>query len=145
MAEIIGQNKTPWWFWLVSGAALLWNLMGVGAFFYDLNMSHEDMVQNYGQAMADAAASQPGFVTVAYGLAVFGGAIGCLLLLLRKKAAIWPLILSLICVIIQQAYTRFATDIMSTMDGANKGMYLSIVIVAVVLFARHMINKGILR
>ena len=141
------EIKTPWWFWVVSGVMLLWNLMGVGAYIADVSMSYEKMVETYGQSMADAAAAQPAFVTGAYALAVFGGALGCLLLLLRKKIAIWPLIISLVCVLIQQGYTRFATDIMSEIDMANKVMYVMIVVLAIFLvwFARAMTARGILR
>jgi len=143
----IGKVKAPGWFWLVSGIALLWNLMGVGAYLYDMSMSHEDMVANYGQVMADAAAAQPSWVTLAYALAVFGGALGCLLLLLRKKIAIWPLIISLLCVLLQQGYSRFATDIMDAVPTSNKVMYAMVVIIAIFLvwFARKMTAKGIIR
>ena len=143
----IGKPRTPWWFWVVSGIALLWNLMGVGAYISDMTMSHEDMVKNYGQALADAAASQPVLVTGAYAFAVFGGALGCLLLLLRKKIAIWPLLISLIAVLVQQAYSWFGTDIMDAMPMGNKIMYISIVVIAVLLvwFARHMTARRVLR
>ncbi|WP_034388561.1 hypothetical protein [Hellea balneolensis] len=143
----IGKPKTPWWFWLVSGIALLWNLMGVGAYISDMNMSHADMVKNYGQALADAAQSQPAFVTGAYAFAVFGGALGCLLLLLRKKNAIWPLLISLLAVFVQQGYSWFGTDVMSSVPAANKVMYIAIVVVAILLvwFARKMTAKRILR
>ncbi|WP_371396876.1 hypothetical protein [Fretibacter rubidus] len=145
MANVI--TKTPWWFWVVSGLAFVWNLLGVGAFFADMSMSYDDMVTNYGTALADAAANQPGFITVAYGVAVLGGAIGCLLLLLRRKLALWPLLLSLICVLIQQGYSWFGTDVMSTVSAGNKAMYISIVIIAVFLvwFARAMTARTILR
>ena len=145
MADLI--KKTPWWFWLVSGLAFLWNLMGVGAFFADMTMSYDDMVANYGQVLADAAANQPGFVTVAYGVAVLGGAIGCLLLLLRNRMAIWALLASLICVLIQQGYSWFGTDVMSAVSSANKAMYVSVVIIAIFLvwFARSMTARGIVR
>ena len=143
----IGKPKTPWWFWLISAVALLWNLMGVAAFLYDMSMSHEDMVKNYGQVLADAAAAQPVWVTAAYGVAVFAGALGSLLLLLRKKLAFWLLLISLLCVILQQAYSRFATDAMDAVSTANKVMYAMVVIIAIFLvwFARSMTAKRILR
>jgi len=143
----IGKVRAPWWFWVVSIVALLWNLMGVGAYLYDMSMSHEDMVKNYGQVLADAAAAQPSWVTIAYALAVFGGALGCLLLLLRKKMAIWPLLISLICVLLQQGYSRFATDVMDAVPTSNKVMYAMVVVIALFLvwFARNMAAKGILK
>lgn len=141
------ENKTPVWFWIVSGVALLWNLMGVGAFISDATMSQEDMVANYGQALADAAAAQPVWVTLAYAIAVFAGALGCLLLLLRKKLAAPVLVLSLLAVILQQGYMWLFSGVMSEIDAATKAMYISIPVVAVllVLFARRMTARGILK
>lgn len=145
--NIAPRPKAPWWFWLVSGLALLWNLMGVGAFFMDMNMSYEDMVTNYGQVLADAAAAQPTYVTIAYGIAVLAGALGCLLLLLRRRLAAVVLLVSLLAVIVQQAYSWLATDVMSAISAGNKAMYISIVIVALFLvwFARAMTARGILK
>jgi uncharacterized membrane protein len=140
-------NKTPWWFWVVSAVALLWNLMGVGAYISDATMSQEDMVANYGQVLADAAAAQPVWVTGAYAVAVFAGALGCLLLLLRKKLAAPVFIVSLLAVILQQGYMWLASGVMSEIDMGMKVMYISIPVVAILLvwFARRMGARGILR
>ncbi len=140
------RAATPWWFWVISGLALVWNLMGVMAFFVDLSTSHADMIDLYGQKVADAAKAQPVLITAAYGLAVFGGAIGCLLLLLRQKLAIWALLISLLCVLIQQIYSRFIIDIMGEFSMGNQIMYASIPIVAFFLFwfARKMAAKNII-
>jgi len=139
--------KTPWWFWAISGVMLLWNLMGVGAYISDTTMSQEDMIKNYGEALANAAAAQPIWVTVVYALAVFGGALGCLLLLLRKKIAVWPLIMSLVAVILQQGYMWLGSGVMSEVPSASKAMYISIPVLAAFLvwFARRMTAKGILK
>lgn len=145
--ETVEESKTPWWFWLASGLALVWNLLGVGAYITDVRMSHEDMVNAYGQVLADAAAAQPAWVTGAYAIAVFAGALGCLLLLLRKKLAIMVLLLSLIAVILQQGYMWFGSNVMSEVPSGNKAMYISIPIIAVLLvwFARRMTARNILK
>lgn len=139
--------KTPWWFLAISVVMLLWNLMGVGAYISDATMSQEDMIKNYGEALANAAAAQPIWVTVVYALAVFGGALGCLLLLLRKKIAVWPLIMSLVAVILQQGYMWLGSGVMSEVPSASKAMYISIPIIAAFLvwFALRMTAKGILK
>lgn len=142
------RPATPWWFWLISGLMFLWNLMGVNAFRGDVTMSHADKVAMYGETLANAAANQPGFVTVAYGIAVIAGALGCLLLLLRSRHAFWLLALSLLCVIIQQAYMWLgAGDVMKSLSAGNKAMYMMIPIVSIFLvwFAKKMTARGILR
>ena len=110
-------------------------------------MSHEDMVEAYGQVLADAAAAQPAWVTGAYAIAVFAGALGCLLLLLRRKLATTVLSLSLIAVILQQGYMWLGSNVMSEVPSSNKAMYISIPIIAVLLvwFARRMTARNILK
>lgn len=146
MDNVIGRVATPWWFWVISALALLWNLMGVGAYISDSMMSYEDMVTNYGQVLADAAAAQPAWVTAAYALAVFGGALGCLLLLLRKKVALWPLLLSLLAVIVQQGYMWLGSGVMNEVPTGNKVMYITIPIIAIFLvwFAKKMTAKAVI-
>ena len=141
------MKKTPIWFWVISGLGIIWNALGVGAYVMELKMSHADRLEAYGQVLADAAAAQPAFITGAYAIAVFGGLFGCLALLLRSRYAVWLLGLSLLAVIIQQAYMWFGTDIMGTLPSADKIMYISIPVIALFLlwFSRAMRGKGILR
>jgi hypothetical protein len=141
------ENKTPWWFWTVSGVFLLWNLMGIGAYIMDMQSSPEKLVKNYGQATADAFMAQPSWVIGAYAVAVFAGALGCLLLLLRKRVALWALAVSLLGVIAQQIYWWGITGFAATQGGSYKVMNAMIVIGAIVLvwFARKMIARGLLK
>ncbi len=124
--------KPPMWFWIVSAIALIWNLMGVGQFIMSSMMSHADLVAAYGQEQADMMKNQPAWYPVIFGLAVFGGALGCLGLLLRKNWALWLLLLSLLCVIIQNIY--FATSgVFEYVHGGAWVMVLMIPIIAVLL------------
>lgn len=146
MTDYKERSGAPWWFWLTSAVALIWNLMGVAAYINDVNLSPEQITEAYGETIGAAMAAQPALITGAYALAVFGGAIGCLLLLLRKKAAIWPLLLSFVCVVIQQIHGWFITGVMGEFSLANRLMYISIPIIAALLiwFARRMTARGIL-
>lgn len=138
--------QTPIWFWIISVVALLWNLMGVAAYLYDVSLSPEQVIETYGAVQGQAILDQPSFITWAYALAVFGGALGCVLLLLRKRVAIWPFVISFACVIIQQIYSWFFSGIMGDLTAANKAMYISIPIIAALLiwFTRKMTSRGIL-
>ena len=77
-------NKPATWFWIVSTIALVWNLMGVMAYITQVTMSPETL-----QAMPEPKralyVSIPMWATGAFAFAVWGGAAGCVLLLLRKK------------------------------------------------------------
>lgn len=133
----------PMWFWIVSILALLWNLMGVAAFVMQMNMSPE--------ALAALPADQqalytlmPGWVTMAYAVAVFGGALGCLMLVLKKKLAVPLLVLSLLGVLAQMAYMFLLSDTFLVMGQAAMAMPIVIIVIAVFLvwFARLSVRRG---
>ena len=94
------MNKAPKWFTVIAIVALLWNLLGCLAFFADLQLSPQDVAKlsPAQQALYDA---RPGWAVAATALAVFGGAIGCVGLLLRKKWAFILFCLSLVGILAQ--------------------------------------------
>ena len=79
-------------------------LAGCDGLFEAIYMDDAKLVAAYSEEQAALMISQPAWYTAVYALAVFGEAIGCLGLLLRKKWALWPLMLSLLCVVIQHIY-----------------------------------------
>lgn len=101
--------KPPRWFWVIGTVALLWNLMGVGAYLADAYTSIEDLGQ-MSQAERLLYESQPAWVTGAYAIAVWGGTLGCILLLMRKKWARTLLYISLLGIIAQMSYSIFFSN-----------------------------------
>ena len=87
----------------------------------------------------------PPWVTAAFAVAVFSGALGSMALILRKKAAVSIFIISLVGVITQNIYTFFMQDEI-TLSGTR--MIWPIVVIAIsfflVFFARDGVKKGIL-
>ncbi len=86
-----------WSFWIIGGVALIWNAMGVMNFFVQMNA---DMVATMPETHRAIIEVRPAWGTGAFAIAVFGGALGCLLLLLRKSAAYYLFIASLLGVIV---------------------------------------------
>lgn len=81
-------KKTPWHLWLVGVVALLWN--GFGAYdFTRTALQGEAYLRASGmsQAMIDYYAATPAWVYAPWGVGVWGGVLGSLLLLMRKKLA----------------------------------------------------------
>ncbi len=94
------KTKIPTSFWIVAGLALVWNLLGVAAYISDLMIS-EDMLAQMTEAERAMRNSMPAWAKAAYALAVFGGALGGLALLLRRKIAFLLFALSLAGVLVQ--------------------------------------------
>ena len=73
-----------WSFWIIGAVALIWNVMGFINFFGQMNA---DALAAMPKAQRAIIEGRPAWATGAFAIAVFGGALGCLLLLLRKSAA----------------------------------------------------------
>ena len=86
-----------WSFWVIGALALVWNVMGVMNFFVQMNPGVLAAYRESERAMIE---SRPAWATIAFAIAVIGGALGCLLLLLRKSIAYHLFIASLIGVIV---------------------------------------------
>ena len=82
-----------WTFWLIGTIGFVFNLMGCINFISQMNA---DMVASMPEAYRAIVESRPAWGTVAFAIAVFGGALGCLLLLLRKSVAFYVFIASLV-------------------------------------------------
>ncbi|MBT9189143.1 hypothetical protein [Zobellia russellii] len=137
------EIRPPAWFWIISVIALLWNLMGVSAYLMEAFMSVEDL----GKLTQDQRLlyeSRPIWVTSAYAIAVWAGALGCIALLLRKKWAKTFLLLSLIGVLAQNVYQFFLSNTFEVYGPS--AIYLPIMIIvvsiALYLFAKSSASKG---
>jgi len=91
-----------WSFWAIGAVTLIWNVMGVMNFFMQMNA---DALASFPESHRAIVEGRPAWATGAFAIAVFGGALGCLLLLLRKSAAYSLFIASLLGVIVQLIHT----------------------------------------
>jgi hypothetical protein len=134
--------RSPWWFWLAASFALIWNLLGVAAY----------IVEAYGMGQQSdthrmLSQTRPVWATSAYALAVFAGAAGCLSLLLRRRWAKTLLVVSLIALLVQQAWTLFVSDAIALLGAGAVGFPAAVILVsaALVWFATHSEARGWLR
>jgi len=143
MSETTSKPKAL--FWIISAVALLWNLGGVAGFFSQITMKPEGM-EKLTEAQRAVMLDLPGWMTVAFGIAVFAGALGCTLLLLRKSLALWFFVISLIAVLAQQSYWWVLSDIGKSLGGFDLVMTIMIPIIAIFLiwFVRKKTAKGLL-
>ncbi len=91
-----------WSFWAIGAVALIWNLMGVINLFVQMNA---DTLAAFSETARALVEGRPAWATGAFAIAVFGGALGSLLLLLRKSAAYYLFIASLLGVIVTVTHT----------------------------------------
>jgi len=97
----VGQ-RVHWSFWLIATIALVWNVLGSINFIVQLD---PDMVSAYRESERAIIVGRPLWATGAFAIAVFGGAIGSLLLLLRKRSAFYWFAASLLGVVVTMIHT----------------------------------------
>lgn len=103
MTGQMNTNASPKWLLWVGILFLLWNLMGVGAFFSQWTMSDADIAA-LPQIQRDLWVSMPVWAWAAYAIGVGVGTLGAIGLLLRKWWAPLAFALSLIAVLVQFSY-----------------------------------------
>jgi len=141
MSESTSKPSTG--FWVISIIAFIWNLMGVFAYIAQVNMSDE-IIAALPEAERTLYENVPSWVTGAFAIAVFGGALGCILLLLRKKLATSVLIISLIGIIAQMIYNFGMSKAAEVYGPGGMIMPAMVVLIGVFLvwYAKQATAKG---
>ena len=129
-------NKIHWSFWLISVLALIWNLMG--CINYIMQMDPYS-VAIYPEAARALVESRPAWATGAFAIAVFGGALGAILLLFRKSAAYYMFIASLLGVIVTLIHT-FSVEVST---GIVVGSLMSLIVGAILVwYSKYAIKQN---
>lgn len=123
MSDTIGA-PAPAWLRIMAALGLLWNLFGV----YNYLMT----VGVVGGADAAAAGAMPAWATGAFAIAVFGGTLGCLGLLMLKRWSKLLLLVSLLGVVALDIW-MFALSGLGAPAGAEMGITIAVMVVAVLL------------
>lgn len=142
MAES-GANRAPAWLLIIATVALLWNLLGCFAFFQQTMMS-EAQIEALPAAEQALYRGIPMWATVAFAVAVFGGAVGSLALLLKRRFALILLTASLIGVLVQMFHVVMLSGSMDVYGPGGMIMPGMIIVIAfgLVWLARSAAKRG---
>lgn len=139
----MNTSKAPKWFLPTAIVALLWNLVGCMAYLSDVRITPEQ-VAAMSPAQQQLLAARPAWAVAAYAVAVWGGALGSLGLVLRKGWALPVLAVSLLGILVQD-YGLFVVAKVTTVYGivplVMQGLVLAIALGLIVL-ARKAIERG---
>ncbi len=140
------SNQTPWHLWLVGTITLLWNAMGA-LDYYMSQTKNEAYLSMFTPEQLDFFYSFPSWSVALWALAVWGGLLGCVLLLLRKQLAVQVFLISLVCVIVNTIYMYGFTNGLEIIgDPISLGFSVAVIIVAIFLYlyAKKMRAQNIL-
>ena len=146
------SGRAPVHLWIVGAAALIWN--GFGAYDYLMTrMRDTDYLAkmmptvdpNATLAWVDAF---PIWAQFGWGLGVWGGVLGALLLLVRSRWAVLVMGLSLLGAVLGLGYQAIAAPPLPGLEGMLPKIMPYMIIgiaLAIFLYARSMRAKGVLR
>lgn len=131
------MNATPKWYFPVAGLALVWNLLGCAAFLSDVMLTADDLAQMTA-AQRVLYETRPAWAIAATAIAVWGGAVGCIGLILRKRWATPLLVASLAGVIVQDLGLVLLSGAAMQLEPIAIGLQCVVLLVAIglVMLAR---------
>jgi len=138
-----GSNMPSKKFYWIASAALFWNLFGITVYVDQVTLSNEAL-SALPEAQRVFYENTPAWATAAFAMAVNAGALGCLLLLLRKAWALPVFVLSLACVLIQVTYNTILSNGLEVFGRVSLAAPVSIIIIGAYLikFSIDAKNKG---
>ena len=98
----ISGAKIHWSFWVISVFMLLWNVMGGINFIMQFS---PEMVSSYRETEQAIIRGRPLWATVGFGISVFGGVLGCVLLILKRYLSFYIFIASLVGTLVTVCYS----------------------------------------
>lgn len=122
--------STPTWLKSLAWAALIWNLLGVIAFSMQMMMTPE-MISKLPTDQQAAYSDIPLWSTIAFAIAVFGGLLGCILLLMKKALAIPIFAVSLSAILLQQYYNFVVINSIELLGLSAVFMPILVIIIAI--------------
>jgi len=137
------KTSPPIWFWVVSIIVLLWYLMDMSAFFMRVIMI-DDMVKSMPENQKHLYLNMPLWVNIVFAAEVFGGVLGCVGLLLRKRWALFLFFVSILGVLSQMCHVYFLSVAISAMGMPEVVMPLLAILLGIgmIVLAKSGISKN---
>ena len=131
-------------YWLISIVALFWNFMGIIAYLGQAYIS-DDALKMLPEENQLYFSNVPAWVTAAFAVAVYGGFLGAIGLIIRKKWAYFLFVMSFLALVAQHVYNFFIQNYIE-MTGSQMILPIVTFIVALFLiyFSKQKSQQGVL-
>lgn len=138
-------SKTPKHLWIIGVLALLWN--AVGALDYLMTQTkNEAYMEQFTTEQLEFFYGFPTWLVALWAIAVWGGVLGAILLLMRKKLAVMVFLVSFVAMVLTSIQNFVLSNGLEVMGGAGVGFSVVIFLIALGLwlYARAMQKRGVL-
>ena len=127
-------ERTPRHLWLIGVVALLWSAMG--AMDYVMTQTrNEAYMSNFTPEQLAFFYGFPAWVDATWAIAVWGGVLGAILLLVRRRHAVWVFLASLIAIVVTTFHNYVLSNGLDVVgDAFSLGFTAVIFLIALVLF-----------
>jgi len=147
MTESNTNTKTPWHLWAVGIVGFLWNAMG--AMDYIMTKTrNEQYMSAFTPEQLEFFYGLPIWVVAAWAIAVWGGVLGCILLLLRKAITVQVFLASFIAMVITSFHNFVLSNGLEVIGDTFSLVFSAVIFVAALgfwLYARAMQKQGVIR
>ncbi len=140
------RHRTPWHLRLIGVIAMLWSAWGVVDFLMT-QTRNESYMSQFTPEQLEFFFGFPIWLTACWAIAVWGGLLGGLLLMTRKRFAFPAFLLSFLAMLVTMVHNYIFSNGLEVMgDGASLIFSAVIFLVAflLVLYARAMKRRGVL-
>ena len=96
------MGKKHWSFWVICIAGLVWNVGGATNYLMQTNMEFVNSMPATHQAII---IGRPAWATGGFAVGVFGGALGCILLMFVQRTSLYVFLISLIGIVATMIHT----------------------------------------
>jgi hypothetical protein len=145
-SQATGGTGAPWHLWVTGALALSWN--AVGAMDYVMTQTkNASYMSGFTAEQLAFFYSLPIWVVSTWAIGVWGGVLGALLLLARKRLAVWIFLVSVLGVVGTTFHNYILSNGMNVIgDAFSLGFTVVIFAVALGLFlySRAMQRRGVL-
>jgi len=143
--EIVKQ-ATPWHLWVVGVVGLLWSAMG--ALDYVMTQTrNEAYMSAFTPEQLEFFYGLPSWTVAAWAVAVWGGVLGAILLLFRRRHAVAVFVASLVGMLItsfQNFVLSNGLEVMGDPFSLAFSALIFVVAIALVVYASAMYRRGVL-
>lgn len=137
------KTSTPVWFWIIAVILTVWNAMGAFNYISQVTMSEEAFAL-LDERMQTFLNERPAWGTAGFAIAVWGGLLASLFLLLKKKMAGTVYIVSLLGVLISIS-SDFMGSLELTTEEIGFNAFIVIVTILSIWFSRFSAGKDWLK
>ena len=137
---------TPIHLWFVGGVALLWNAMGAMDYVM-VEMKHEGYMSEFTPEQVEFVTSYPMWMVSMWALAVWGGVLGSILLLMRKPLATKVFLVSWVTMVVTTFYNYVISnglEVFGTPAHLTFSAIIFLVALGLVFYSRAMERRGVL-